>query len=245
MDNLLYVAMSHQSAMQRRMDVVSNNIANMNTTGFRGERVTFRHHLEELEGDGPKGMTNVNFTLDYGILRNLEQGSFMPTNNPLDVALEGSGFLTIENDLGETLYTRSGHLRINAESELILASGQRVLDENGNPITIDPEDTNIKITKDGRIFSDLGEIARLGLAAFNDEQNMERLGAAIYRTDEPPKDPQDLNVLQGSLEGSNVNSISEITEMINVMRSYQSVQRQMDSVQELRDRSIDRLARVG
>ncbi len=247
MDTLLHINLSQQTALQRKMDVIANNMANMSTTAYKGEQVLCENFVDQFRSEEDRDLNEVNYLLDFGTIRSLEDGPVQVTQNPLDVALQGDGFLTVETDAGETLYTRRGHLMLNNENFLVLqGSGERVQDVNGNDITIDPQqDGSVTIAEDGTISGDQGQIAVMNLVRFEDERALERRGNALFdAADEAPVPVEELQLVQGAVEGSNVNPIKEVTEMIGVMRAYQSAQRAADRIDDLRERAIERLATV-
>lgn len=244
MDTLLSVGLSHQDAMQRRMDVIANNIANASTTAYKRERVIFQDYLFTMEGKAPKALRDVRMVLDYGVLPDMEGGALQPTGNPLDVALDGEGFMVVENDQGDRLYTRNGKLHVSEAGELVTRDGARILGMNDQPIAINPEDVSITIADDGTIMSANGEIGQIQMVAFASYQGLERVGDSQFATNQQELPPQELRLVQGSLEGSNVNSIQQVTDMMTVLRSYQSMERSLNDYSEMRDRAIERLARV-
>lgn len=250
MDTTLYLGMSYQKALERKMDVVAHNVANMNTTAFKKERVVFRQYLVDLEGAEATKKGKVSFVLDHGIVRNLDQGDIVHTNGQLDVYIDGPGYIAVEGQNGETLYTRNGRMQLDKDGFLTTFDGQRILDNEGDPIEIELDDDNadIHIAQDGTITAGTNDPVRLGLYKFQNEQAMNRQGGSLYSTNQPPLEVEDLadgvTIKQFALEGSNVNSIRTITEMMQVMRSYQSVSRNMTQYQELREDSLDRLSRV-
>jgi flagellar basal-body rod protein FlgF len=245
MDSTLYIAMSHQAAIQRRMDVVANNIANMNTTAFQKESVMFQEYLVDLQGvDSPVG-NEVSFTRDYGVALDFRPGDLQPTNNPLDVAINGPGYFSVQTASGETLYTRNGHFSISETGELITSNGDLVLDNAGATIFITAQDLNIEISESGSITSNLGPIATLSLNEFADRSSLEKVGNALYRSSAAPIAPTESMVAQGMLETSNVKAVEEMTEMLQVLRSYQSIASLLDKYQNMRSRSISALGKVG
>ncbi|WP_149999355.1 flagellar basal-body rod protein FlgF [Iodidimonas gelatinilytica] len=244
MDTLLSVGLSHQGAMMRRMDVIANNIANASTTAFKRERVVFQDYLFEMKGEGPKDLRQVQMVLDYGVVPDMKNGELNPTNNPLDVALDKEGFMVVENDQGERLYTRNGKFQVSVAGELVTQTGERILGTNDQPIRINPEDVNIVISDDGTIRSDLGEIGQIQMIQFDNYQGLERRGDSLYFTDRPERPAVGLRLVQGALEGSNVNPIQQVTNMISVLRSYQSMERSLNDYSEMRDGAVDRLSRV-
>lgn len=244
MDSVLSVGMSHQAATGRRMDIIANNIANASTTAYRAERVAFQDYLFEMDTKAPQALRELRFVLDYGIVPDMRQGAIFATGNTFDIALDGAGFLAVEGADGERLYSRAGSLLRNNEGDLTLQNGARVLGTNGQPIAIDDGDLPLEITADGTLRSGAGEIGRLMLVDFAGMKAMERRGDTLFATDQEELPPEGLRIVQGSLEGSNVNPIKEVTDMISVMRSYQSMERTLQSHGELRDEAIERLARV-
>jgi len=244
MDTLLSVGLSHQTAMLRRMDVIANNIANASTTAYKAERVTFQDHLLTMKGDAPKPMRELNFVLDFGTRASMREGAIETTDNPLDLALDGPGFLVAQGENGERLYTRNGSLRINGAGELAIASGEPVLDINDRPIEIDQADVDIKIADDGTISSRAGNVGELLVVQFARPHDLERQGDSLYTTDQQEEPSLETRFVQGALESSNVNAIEQITEMINVMRSYQSMERTLNDYGEMRDRAVAQLPRL-
>ncbi len=244
MDTLLSVGLSHQDAMRRRMDVIANNIANASTTAYKSERIVFQDYLFNMEGKSPKNLRDVRMVLDYGILPDMKAGALQSTGNPLDIALEGEGFFVVEDDQGNRLYSRSGKLGKNDAGELVTQSGARVLGTNDQPIMLDPDEAQITISDDGTITTENGEVARIQMIGLASYQGLARRGDGLFATEQPELPPQNLRILQGMLEGSNVNTIQQITEMMTVLRAYQTMERSLSDYSDLRSSAIDRLARV-
>ena len=247
MDTTLSIALSHQSAVRRRMDVVANNIANMNTTAFQKESVMFKEFQVELQNaNSPIGNT-VSFIQDVGSKRSFAAGNFIPTNNSLDIAISGKGYLTMETADGEPRYTRNGHLSINEDGILIGAGGALVLDDGGATIPIGAEDADISISKDGTITSSAGPLGKLGLVEFTDEQSnsLKKVGQSLYSSNQVPEVAINSNITQGMLENSNVNAIEEMTAMLETLRSYQSVASMMKDYLDLKNSSLRTIASVG
>src|ERR1700754_3001608 len=131
MDNAQLVGLSRQVVLMRHLEVVSNNIANMNTTGFKGDNVLFEEHLASAaRAAHAKGVTNVSFVQDRGVWRDFTQGPAQATGNPLDIAIVGDGFLTVQTPDGER-YTRNGSLQIASNGQLVTNDGFAVQGENG------------------------------------------------------------------------------------------------------------------
>ncbi len=247
MDLMRAVGLAHLEALRNQLDVVANNIANVNSTAFKTERARFRTEVFEMpQGGGVVGLGRVQFVLPAGVFRDMAQGAIDVTNNPLDVAIEGDGFFVVQTDQGEQLYTRAGNLTLNADRELVTVTGARVLDDSGAPIAFETTDNRITIDEEGKIFTERGEVAQLGLVRFERPQQLERRGDGLLATTETPLpvEPGAARVVQGALERANVNPIVEMTRMIKILRSYQEMQRALDRSRETEQRAIDRLPRV-
>ncbi|RME64378.1 MAG: flagellar basal-body rod protein FlgF [Alphaproteobacteria bacterium] len=245
MDTTLYVTLSHQMAMRRYMDLIANNVANMNTTAYRREKVMFHEYLSRMTGTENPAAAEVAYVQDYGVRRDFSQGPLVATSNPLDVAISGEGFFAVERaGSGRIDYTRNGHMRISSDGFLATETGEKVLDMSDNPIAIGTLDSNILIAADGTVSSRQGVLGRLKVVRFADPQSLQKVGQGLYRTDAAPLPADNYTLQRGMLEMSNVNPILEMTDMINVMRSYQSVARLTEQYQELRNQGIQQLGRV-
>ncbi|MBK8174436.1 MAG: flagellar basal-body rod protein FlgF [Rhodospirillales bacterium] len=233
MENSILVALSRQDALQRNMDIVANNIANMNTTAFKAERMMFREYLAKPLVDGHRTGDPVSFVSDVASVRDHSEGGFEETGNDLDVAISGDGFLAVQTPLGER-YTRNGHLRLDANGQLVTDHGMPVLARGGTPVQIGVTDTKIGIARDGSISSENGSLGQLRVVHFDDPDQMQAVEAGLYSSDETPKDVAQPLVLQGMLENSNVQPIMEMTRMIGVQRAY-------DQARTLVDREDERI----
>lgn len=239
MENSLYITLSRQEALRRQMEVVSNNIANMNTTGFKSQRMLFLEYLERPTREGDR----MSFVQDYGLLRNTDAGPISITNNQLDLALRGEGYFTVETISGPR-YTRGGAFQLNANRELVDRGGLPVLGENNQRITIPEGTSQISIKGDGTVETEQGVAGKLKVVNFEDEQKLMEMGGGIYSTEQaeiPVEQPQ---VTQGALESSNVQSVVEMTQMIDVLRTYQNVQKMVDTEHERIRTAIRQLSKA-
>ncbi|MGQ9365321.1 flagellar basal-body rod protein FlgF [Azospirillum sp. ST 5-10] len=239
MENSIYVALSRQTALRRQMDVVANNIANMNTTGFKQQRVLFTEFLER-----PAMHEQVSFVQDRAVVRDLRPGGLTATGNELDLALTGPGYFTVDTAAGQR-YTRAGSFQLNDARQVVDAGGLPVLADNGQPLTLPAGTTTVKVAGDGTVATELGPIGRLNVVTFADEQLMTEVGGGLYVSDQEPQPaPPDTKVVQGMLEGSNVNAILEMTSMIDVSRQYQQAQSMISTEHERMRTAIQRLGRA-
>lgn len=220
METTNYIALSRQAALRREMDFVSNNLANLETPAYRGESMVFVEYLAETQkGHGGE----LSFVQDIGSMRDLQEGPMTRTENPLDLALRGSGYFTMETEDGPR-YTRNGSFQLNADGEIVNAAGNPLLDINNNPIVVPDAAARIEIANDGTISTEEGQLAQIEVVSFEDEQALKKRAYGLYEAgDEQEVLPaEDVSVMQGMLEGSNVEGVTEMTRMIQLVRSYQS-----------------------
>ena len=239
METTTYIALSRQMVLRRRMDIVANNIANMTASGFQAEMLL----AEQVPVDAGREQT-INFVQDVALVRDLTPGAMIPTNNPLDVAIEGQGYFIVGTDEGDR-YTRSGQFRLNDLGEITTASGHSVFDDGGAPLAIPADSGRITIAPDGTVSTPDTVIGRLGLVQFDDPQALEKAGEGLYRTDQAPQPAEDARIVQGLLEGSNVRPVVEMTDMMSTLRAYQGTQKIIDTHHELERRMIERMLEVG
>ncbi len=248
MDTALLVGLAHKGALKRRMDVVAHNLANMSTTAFKKENVNFKQHLMDAPGATATSGGKISYVIDFGVVRDMDQGTMQNTGNPLDVFIDGKGFLSVQSG-GETLFTRNGRMAINKDDTLTLLSGEPVLDNNGQRIQFDDDDdlNSIYISEDGVISTNNGEVARLAVSTFANPALMKKRGGSLYETNEAPQEVEaaiDVALKQRAVESSNVNPVEAMVEMIDVLRAYEKASRNSSSYEEMRKDSLGRLSKV-
>ncbi|GAB4517306.1 MAG: flagellar basal-body rod protein FlgF [Parvularculaceae bacterium] len=236
MDTAMIVGLSRQMTLRRALDVAANNIANQNTIGFKAENLLFEEYLHKMNG-APAKLRDVALVLDSGVMRDMRQGALEETGAPLDVAIDGDGFFQIETDDG-LRYTRNGHFTIDDQGRLVTRAGNPVLDEDGREIQINQEDGTLAIASDGTISTEIGEVARLGVYRFESLTSLKKIEGGLFESEDQPEPVETPNVRQGMLEASNVKSIVQMTRLIDIMRSYQSATRLIDSTEDLTKRTI-------
>ncbi|MGE0664429.1 MAG: flagellar basal-body rod protein FlgF [Hyphomonadaceae bacterium] len=241
MDNALMLGLQTQRVLQRRMDVAANNLANVATSGFKADALL----LEEADGTSAhaeEDPTEIRFVRDIGIMHQMAQGPIAMTGNPLDVALEGDGFIMVEGPNGP-LYTRDGAFTLTGEGRLVTSDGRAVLSSGGAPIVLDPQGDTPSIGRDGAIRVAGVEAGRIGVASFAAPGALSKVGDNLW--DAQGQQPGEFGgvVLQGALEGSNVRPVVELTRLIEISRAYQSAAKIVSGADELRQRAIERLGR--
>ncbi len=241
MENTQLISLSRQMALQRQMDVVANNLANINTTGFKSVDLLFQDYLmpkaQDAEFQGAD--RDLHFTEDWSTRLNMENGSIEPTGNPLDVALDGAGFLSVDTPNGER-YTRNGSLQIDASGTLVDINGNPVLADSG-PVHFDSSDGDISISPDGTVSTAKGSKGKLKITEFDDPQVLSREGYNYFNG--PAGNPAaKTRLVQFALERSNVSGVGEMANMIRVERAYQTIANIMERQDQLRQTAMQRLA---
>lgn len=240
MENAQLISLSRQMALQRQMDVVANNLANINTTGFKGEQILFEQYVMPVARDKDFAYPDqpLSYVEDWATIHDMSNGSIQQTGGPLDVALNGEGFLTVMSPNGER-YTRSGALQINNEGVLVNFDGYPVLADGGE-VRFDPSETEISISENGAISTNAGAKGKLQIVEFTSPQELLREGDNLY-SGGTPVPAVATRVTQGAIERSNVSGVSEMTEMIRVSRAYESLAGLMQKQDDLRRSAIQRL----
>jgi flagellar basal-body rod protein FlgF len=253
MENTALVGLSRQMALHRELEIVANNVANLNTTGFKSDGALFEQYLMPVARDN--GFTGadarLNFVQDRATWLDLGQGPIQQTSNPLDVAVDGTGFLVVQTPRGER-YTRNGALQINNNGDLVTSEGFQVAGESG-PITFQNTDRDITVNNDGSIRVREGASAtadssrgKLRLVDFANPQQLKKDGSSTFQADpnQPPRAATDSRVVQGAVEKSNVQGVLEMTRLIEVSRSYTEVAAILQQQGDMRRDAISRLAEV-
>lgn len=241
MENALLVGLSRQMVLRRQMDVLANNMANINTAGFKQDKLMFEEYIMPVArmSDAKGSDARISFVQDPLMYRNFDEGAFKQTGNDLDVAISGDAWFVVQTPQGER-YTRNGELKLTADGELVTPSGNPILGQGG-PITIGPEETGIEIAADGTISTNLGQRGQLRLVQFEDNSVLRKEGAMLFATDEAPQPAENAQIAQGVIEGSNVQPVMEMTRMIQTLRAYTSLSRAMEQTGNLRRDAIERL----
>jgi len=235
-----YVSLSRQTALSRQIDIVANNMANMSTTGFKGESVVFRSALKNTPSDGM-----VNFVIDGGVWRDNKQGNITTTGNPLDVAIDGDAFITVDSN-GGTRYTRNGHLKLSADRTLVTSAGDQVVDAKGAPITIPDGASAIEISPSGRISTpEGGDAGTMALASFGNSASLVPAENGLFVATQPADaQPSTAKVVQGAVEDSNIQPVVEMTKLMQLQRSYELAKQMSDGEGDRLKDAITRLGKI-
>ncbi|MEJ1160997.1 flagellar basal-body rod protein FlgF [Prosthecomicrobium sp. N25] len=243
MENAQLVGLSRQVTLQRQMDLIANNLANINTNGFKAQSLLF----EEI--GQPRAAANtflrpdqpISFVVDDANLYDMQPGQMTATGNPTDVALDGRGWFVVQTPQGER-YTRNGSFAVNAQGQLVTRDNDAVLTDGG-PLTLQPGETNLSIASDGTISTNQGVKGKLRVVDFERQGSLKKVGETLFEGENPI--PATLpRVVQGQIEKSNVRGVVELSRMIAVQRSYESVAKWMQNADDLRRSAIEKLGQV-
>jgi flagellar basal-body rod protein FlgF len=227
MQSSLYVTLSGQSALQKRLDTLAHNIANVNTVGFRSEEISFSTMMSRT------GSAPVAFAVTGDSYISRKSGEVQRTGDPLDLAVRGEGFFAIKTPDG-VAYTRDGRLHMDAAGSLLTVNNYPILDAGGAGITLDGNAGAPIIAADGMITQNGSQVGAVGLFLLDPEAKLSRVDNSAVKSDRPAAPVLDFNnngVLQGMTEGSNVNPILEITRMITIQRTFESSARAVENTE--------------
>jgi flagellar basal-body rod protein FlgF len=231
--NGIYAATAGAIAQSTALDVTANNIANATTTGFHGDRVTFREALNAARSPDLA-------TVGAGTTRvDSEIGALTQTGNPLDLALEGDGYFAVQSPNG-TRYTRAGNFQLDDQRNLVTHDGLKVRGQGGAPITIPPDASSVSVGSDGTVMADGQELGKIELAKFNANQ-VKREGATLFSAAGRPAAGDPPKVLAGTLESSNVNVVRGVVDLVKVSRTYESLMKMIQGYKDVESRAAQTL----
>lgn len=244
MDNAIRIGLSQQVALKRQLATVANNLANMNTAGFKNENLVFEEYIMPVASMANHNASSnqLSYVSDTGLTRDFTAGSPEGTGNPLDIALNSKGWFTVQTPEGER-YTRDGHFSLNAEGQMVTLSGLPVM-VDGAPLNFSANETDIAIAEDGTISTNQGVRGQLQISSFNDERVLQKEGGNLFSTEALPQAADNISVTQGSIEKSNVNPIVQMTKMIEIQRAYERTASMLEKMAQLKTQSINKLSQV-
>jgi flagellar basal-body rod protein FlgF len=218
----IYVSLSSQMALERRLTTIADNMANINTTGFRGTEVKFDQVLSNTDNKLNAKVAFVSQGNDY---LSMDNGELENTGNMMDVAVKGDAWFGLNTPAG-TVLTRDGRMTMSETGELQSIRGYSVTDSGGAPIQLNPKGGVPTIAYDGSVFQDGKEMGKIGLFTADVTKGFQRYANSGIITSDPPQavvDKSSVGVAQGYLENSNVNGMREMTELIEVSRAFDSI----------------------
>ncbi len=246
----IYVATSGALAIERQMANIANNLANIDSTGFKKDVPVFKSIPAKETEPAPTGETTLPNPLTYtAIAQNkpdFSQGPLITTGNPMQVALEGPGFIAVQTGNNEFRYTRTLSLIVTPDGKLMTKEGERVIGENKRPIE-NLDETPLTIGPDGGISQNGGVVGQLQVVNFPKPYPLAKVGYGMYRLTQrvTPNKVKNTVVHQGMVEKPNVSPVREMTQMITALRGYEAYQRVITSMDDLTGKAINDLGRVG
>jgi flagellar basal-body rod protein FlgF len=262
MHESIYIAASAGLKQARKMEMIAQNLANVNNTGYKKDGLVFKEMMPpfypDLENEAAKNILltpeksnkNVSYVGITDSFTDFSTGAMKNTGGTLDLALNGEGFFKVQTPNGPR-YTRNGNFRLNTAKQLVNQNGNQVLDINDGPIVIDAPG---KISVDGEGSISVGNglanttITNIKIVDFEKKQFIEKIGDGLYQhTGKQENEINSLNTKtrQGFLENSNVTAVEEMTEMIGTLRIFESYQKIIQSIDSMNDQSVNTIGRVG
>ena len=250
MSGAIYMAASGAITQQMRLEVLSNNLANVNTVGFKEDRAIFRipetpeskkNSNQELSEDKKK--ITLSSLQQFGTLTDFSQGKLKITSNSMDLALEGRGFFCIQTP-GGVQYTRNGNFTLNSNGNLVTQEGYAVLGDSGE-ITINSD--NFTVDLEGKISVDGSDIGFLKIVDFPSPYNLKKTGnTSFIPADSDIKEikAEGVKVNQGANEMSNISAIKLMTEMIEVQRAFESYQKVIQSIDTVTSQAVNEVGKL-
>ncbi len=230
------IALSRQVIIERQLEMLAHNAANASTPGFKTERLSFKDQTND---------SGVSYASEGSIVRDYSPGAIKHTGNEHDLAIQGDGFFAVRDAEGEVFYTRNGHFHINNQNQLVNSSGQQVLALGDAEIGITPDQAPLRIDGDGFIYGSNGEeITQLNVVTFENADALVDMGGTVYRApeDEEPLPATNARILQYSVEGSNVNTVEIMTELMKLTREFQYTQENIQQSHQQDTNAIKKLA---
>jgi flagellar basal-body rod protein FlgF len=254
MENMLLVGLSRQVALEHQLDMIANNVANLDTTGFKADKDVFGEYLMPKASDQTFNGRDrqIDFVEDRTSYVDMSPGAIQRTGNPLDVAIDGNAYFVVQSANGTQRYTRNGAFQINGAGQLVTTNGDLVLG-NAGPITFQNTDHDIAISGSGIITVQEGnspidtQRGTLQLASFANPQVLQKDGASTF---EAPAGaavnpaPAGTAVVQGEIEKSNVNGVAEMSRLIEITRSYSDIANILSQEGDLRKNALTQLSQT-
>jgi flagellar basal-body rod protein FlgF len=244
----LYTAASGMVSQLINQDIVANNIANVNTVGFKRTGASFQSFgnllLDKKLGAQSQAVGQLaSQNKLYQSSFDWSPGSVQQTGNTLDVAIQGDGFFHVKGDDGQSYYTRNGAFRLSGDGTLVTQDG-KTLQSDGGPIQIPPEAQAIQIDKSGQVSVNGQPVGRIQLVSFANPQAMQAAGSNLYTTQQPEQPADKSTLIQGAIERTNVNVVSELLHNMSGLRAYETLQKTFQAHSDLLKKAVTEVGRI-
>lgn len=259
----IYIAASAGLKQGRKMEVIAQNLANVNNTGYKRDRLVFKEMMPSFKQETgldeankvlaspERSNSNVSYVAITDHFTDFKPGAFKETGGALDLALDGPGFFSVQTEEG-VRYTRNGNFRLDTQNRLVNQKGQPILNEESQPIVIDAKGADIGIDKNGNISVGTGliniSLGNIKLVDFENPKSLKKIGDGLFINSDPtvePKQATEVSTRQGFLENSNVASVEEMTDMLATLRLFETYQKMIQSIDSMDDQSVNDIGRVG
>ncbi len=253
MENALLIGLSRQMALNHELDVVANNVANIDTTGYKADNALFGQYImprasdQSFAGQG----RHISYVQDRASWIDMSQGAIQHTGSPLDVAIDGKGYLVVQTARGQR-YTRNGAFSINGLGQLVTSDGDQVVGQSG-PITFQATDHDVVISPSGIITVREGNSTadsprgQLQIVGFDQPQLLQKDGGSMFMAPNgvgPDPAPAGTTVVQGSIEKSNVNGVAEMSRLIEITQSYTDIANILQQQSDQRRNALSQLSQA-
>ena len=258
----IYIAASAGIKQGKKMEVIANNLANVNTTGFKRDRLAFKELMPPFPPDTgleagknvllppEKSNSNVSYVAVTDQFTDHKTGELKQTGAPLDLAISGDGYFSVQTQEG-IRYTRNGNFRLDTLNRLVNQKGEPLLNEQGETIVINSPGDDISIDRKGNIFVGRGlinsNVGTIKLINYEDKKTLIKTGDGQFKQTNPEaiEKTTDGSISQGFLENSNVSSVEEMTDMLATLRLFETYQKMILSIDSMDDQSVNNIGRVG
>lgn len=243
MSGSIYKAGSGAILQQMRLDVYANNLANVNTVGFKADQPVFRLEQEEPTTESAQNVPRLSpYALPLEYVTRFESGAFQNTGGQMDAAIAGRGFFEVRTPDG-LRYTRNGQFSINENGMLSTPQGWPVMGQGGE---IAIEGSLIEIGEDGQVMVDGDVVGVLRVVDFNDDRQLKKTGSTLFKVEDPaagPIEAENFRISQGVLEASNVNAIRTMTELIETLRVFETYQKVIRAADDATAKTVNEVGR--
>lgn len=223
MENQTAIILSRMVTASRTMDVIANNIANASTPGYESLHLKSSAWIDRMNDvQASDGGNTLAYAQSLGTWRDTKPGPIRHTGNPLDLALTNSGYFTIQTSNGPLL-TRDGRFSLSPNGSIVDDSGDKVLDNAGNPVLVPSDAGSLTIASDGTISGKNGIIGQVGVVTVADPQTLTAQGDNTFAAQTVPMPVSNPGITQGALESSNVEPITEISHMMQASQNFQMI----------------------
>lgn len=245
MNSGMYSAVSANVAAMQRMDLITSNLANVNTNGYKKDRMSFESLLNGANNPTPPAgtMTDGQVLVDYTIQTDFSPGIVKQTGNPLDISIDGDGFFVVNTPDGKG-YTRQGNFQLDANGRLVTTDGHE-LQGDGGPITI--KGGKVEINTKGEVFDDGEQVGTIVIVDFPKPYQLQKVGSTLFVpagqdvVEQPVANPM---INQGSIEGSNVQPLLEMVTLIETTRLYEQCVKTIQSFDQMANKAVNELGKV-